>query len=91
MFTATGLQKIPEPRALTTGDGVELHGANGYLLHRFLSRNANQRVGEYGGSVENRMLKTMPRQSTRRSRGSSDSSSSHICTSCMWAMRRCFG
>ena len=35
-------------------DGVEVHGANGYLLDEFLRDGANQRGGPYGGSVENR-------------------------------------
>lgn len=35
-------------------DGVELHGANGYLLQQFFSKNSNTRTDEYGGSVENR-------------------------------------
>ncbi|MGA0557590.1 alkene reductase [Larkinella sp. VNQ87] len=35
-------------------DGIELHGANGYLLEQFLNPNSNQRTDEYGGSVENR-------------------------------------
>jgi N-ethylmaleimide reductase len=35
-------------------DGVEVHGANGYLLDSFLRDGANQRSGPYGGSVENR-------------------------------------
>jgi len=35
-------------------DGLELHGANGYLLEQFLSPHSNQRTDSYGGSVENR-------------------------------------
>jgi 2,4-dienoyl-CoA reductase-like NADH-dependent reductase (Old Yellow Enzyme family) len=35
-------------------DGVELHGANGYLLDQFLQDGTNLRTDEYGGSVENR-------------------------------------
>lgn len=35
-------------------DGVEIHGANGYLLWQFLNLNSNQRTDEYGGSIENR-------------------------------------
>ncbi len=35
-------------------DGVELHGANGYILDQFLQDASNQRTDEYGGSIENR-------------------------------------
>lgn len=35
-------------------DGVEVHGANGYLLDQFLQSSTNQRTDEYGGSIENR-------------------------------------
>lgn len=35
-------------------DFVEVHAANGYLLHQFLSTNSNQRTDAYGGSLENR-------------------------------------
>ena len=35
-------------------DGVEIHGANGYLLDQFLKTGANQRTDDYGGSIRNR-------------------------------------
>lgn len=75
MFTATGMQPIPSPRALSTeqvrqtvqdfrraarraieagADGVEIHGANAYLVQQFLAPSANTRDDEYGGSLENR-------------------------------------
>jgi len=42
-------------RAIDAGlDGVELHSANGYLLHQFLSDSTNVRTDSYGGSPENR-------------------------------------
>ncbi|MFD7017340.1 MFS transporter [Streptomyces sp. NPDC059928] len=75
MFTATGPQPHPTPRALGTDeiptvideyahaaraavdaglDGIELHAANGYLLHQFLAPNTNQRTDSYGGTPEAR-------------------------------------
>ena len=44
----------PATRSSAGFDGVELHSANGYLLHEFLAPSANQRDDVYGGSPENR-------------------------------------
>lgn len=61
---ALGLEEIPAIveayrqgaiNAKTAGfDGVEVHGANGYLLDQFLQDGTNKRTDRYGGSVENR-------------------------------------
>lgn len=36
-------------------DGIELHGANGYLIEQFIDSQTNHRTDEYGGSLENRL------------------------------------
>ncbi|MDN5005503.1 alkene reductase [Bradyrhizobium sp. GCM10027634] len=61
---ALELQEIPEiieayregaRNAMAAGfDGVEIHGANGYLLEQFLHDRSNKRTDVYGGSIENR-------------------------------------
>jgi 2,4-dienoyl-CoA reductase-like NADH-dependent reductase (Old Yellow Enzyme family) len=46
--------------AKTAGfDGIEIHGANGYLLNQFLSTHFNKRDDSYGGSLENRLRLTV--------------------------------
>ena len=52
-------------------DGVEIHGANGYLFTQFLSSAINDREDEYGGSLENRarlLLETVGRSARGRRR-----------------------
>ncbi|XP_020218886.1 putative 12-oxophytodienoate reductase 11 [Cajanus cajan] len=47
--------RIAAKNAIEAGfDGVEIHGANGYLLEQFLKDKVNDRDDEYGGSLENR-------------------------------------
>ena len=50
----TGFKRAAENAKAAGFDGVEVHGANGYLLDEFLRDGANKRVGPYGGSFENR-------------------------------------
>lgn len=53
--TAIGEFVQAAKHAMAAGfDGVELHGANGYLLEQFIRPNSNQRTDRYGGSIENR-------------------------------------
>jgi N-ethylmaleimide reductase len=49
-----GFKKAAENAKVAGFDGVEVHGANGYLLDEFLRDGANKRSGPYGGSIENR-------------------------------------
>ena len=49
-----GFKKAAENAKAAGFDGVEIHGANGYLLDEFLRDGANKRTGPYGGSLENR-------------------------------------
>jgi 2,4-dienoyl-CoA reductase-like NADH-dependent reductase (Old Yellow Enzyme family) len=47
-------RKGAENAKLAGFDGVEIHGANGYLLDQFLEDGSNHRTDEYGGSIESR-------------------------------------
>ena len=56
METIANEFSLAAERAVKAGfDGVELHGAHGYLLNQFFSPLFNKREDEYGGSLENRM------------------------------------
>lgn len=48
--------RVAAENAIAAGfDGVELHGANGYLVNQFIDSQSNHRVDEYGGSLANRL------------------------------------
>jgi N-ethylmaleimide reductase len=48
--------RLAARRAIEAGaDGVEIHGANAYLVHQFFAPSSNTRSDQYGGSIENRV------------------------------------
>ncbi len=49
-----GFKKAAENAKAAGFDGIEIHGANGYLLDEFLRDGSNKRTGKYGGAVANR-------------------------------------
>ncbi len=54
-----GFRKAAENANTAGFDGIEIHGANGYLLDEFLRDGSNKRTGPYGGSFENRARLTL--------------------------------
>lgn len=54
-----GFRKAAENAKTAGFDGIEIHGANGYLLDEFLRDGSNKRTGPYGGSFENRARLTL--------------------------------
>ena len=54
-----GFRKAAENAKTAGFDGIEIHGANGYLLDEFLRDGSNKRAGPYGGSFENRARLTL--------------------------------
>jgi len=50
----TGFVETAKGAVAAGFDGIEIHGAHGYLVSQFLSSYSNQRIDDYGGSVENR-------------------------------------
>ncbi len=56
LYTLAEDYALAAQRAVKAGfDGVELHGAHGYLLNQFFTPLLNKRTDEFGGSLENRM------------------------------------
>ena len=52
--TIADFRKAAAAAIAAGADGVEIHGANGYLINQFIGENSNTRTDEYGGSIENR-------------------------------------
>ncbi|MDQ8738375.1 hypothetical protein [Paenibacillus sp. LHD-38] len=52
--TIADFRKAAAAAIAAGADGVEIHGANGYLINQFIGESSNTRTDEYGGSIENR-------------------------------------
>jgi len=83
--------RLGAANAMAAGfDGVEIHGANGYLLDQFLQDRSNQRTDDYGGSIANRarlLLEVTDAAVSVWARRASACTLRRAVTHTMWAIR----